>query len=99
MKTIFLTFNAISECKKIIKDFNPDIIVGTGGYACYPVIYAGKSLGVKTVLHESNALPGKAIRMLEDKVDKIFLNFKEAEKYFKNKGIEITKENNKREKD
>ncbi len=85
LKTIFLTFNAISECKKIIKDFNPDIIVGTGGYACYPVIYAGKSLGVKTVLHESNALPGKAIRMLEDKVDKIFLNFKEAERYFKNK--------------
>ena len=85
LKTIFLTFRAISECKRIIKEFKPDIIIGTGGYACYPVIYAGHSLGIKTVLHESNALPGKALRMLEDKVDKIFLNFKEAEKYFKDK--------------
>ncbi len=85
LKTIFLTLGAISESKKIIKEFKPDIIVGTGGYACYPVIYAGHSLGVKTVVHESNAVPGKALKMLENKVDKIFLNFKEAGQYFKDK--------------
>lgn len=83
IKACFLAFNAIQESKKIIKDFKPDIIVGTGGYACFPVIYAGHSMGIKTVVHESNALPGMALRMLEKRVDKIFVNFKEAEKHFK----------------
>ncbi|MBQ8739160.1 MAG: undecaprenyldiphospho-muramoylpentapeptide beta-N-acetylglucosaminyltransferase [Clostridia bacterium] len=82
LKTVFLTLGAIRESKRIIKDFNPDIIVGTGGYACYPVIYAGSSMGIKCVVHESNAVPGKALKMLENKVDKIFINFKESERYF-----------------
>ena len=82
LKTAFLTLSSIQKSKAIIKDFKPDIIVGTGGYACYPVICAGKSMGIKTVVHESNAVPGKALKMLEKKVDRIFLNFKETEKYF-----------------
>ncbi len=86
IKTVFLTLNAIKVSKEIIKDFKPDIIVGTGGYACFPVIFAGHSLGVKTVVHESNAIPGKALKMLEKKVDRVFLNFKEAKKYLKCKG-------------
>ncbi|MBQ7411431.1 MAG: undecaprenyldiphospho-muramoylpentapeptide beta-N-acetylglucosaminyltransferase [Clostridia bacterium] len=81
IKTIFLTISAIKECKEIIKEFKPDIIVGTGGYACFPVIYAGHSMGIKTVIHESNAIPGMALKMLEKKVDKIFLNFKEAKEH------------------
>ena len=79
----FKQFKALDKCKEIIKEFRPDIIFGTGGYATYPVIVAGKKLGVKTVLHESNVVPGKAILHLEKKVDKIFVNFKESEKYFK----------------
>ena len=82
IKTLFLTFEAIKESKRIIKEFNPDIIIGTGGYACFPVIYAGSSMGIKCVVHESNAVPGKALKMLEKKVDRIFINFKESEKYF-----------------
>lgn len=81
-KAVFLTLNAIRDSKAIIKDFKPDLIVGTGGYACYPVIVAGRALGVKAVVHESNAVPGKALKMLEKKVDKIFLNFRDARKYF-----------------
>ncbi|MBQ3040826.1 MAG: UDP-N-acetylglucosamine--N-acetylmuramyl-(pentapeptide) pyrophosphoryl-undecaprenol N-acetylglucosamine transferase [Clostridia bacterium] len=82
IKAVFLTINAIRESKKIIQDFKPNIIIGTGGYACYPVIYAGHAMGIKTVVHESNAIPGKALKMLEKRVDRIFLNFREAEKYF-----------------
>ncbi|MBO5373828.1 MAG: glycosyltransferase, partial [Clostridia bacterium] len=44
-KAVFLTLNAIRDSKAIIKDFKPDLIVGTGGYACYPVIVAGRALG------------------------------------------------------
>ena len=75
---------AIKRCKEIIREFRPDIIFGTGGYASYPVIIAGKKLGVKTVLHESNAIPGKAVLSLQGKADKIFINFEESRKYFKN---------------
>lgn len=82
IKAIFLTLSAIIESKKIIKDFAPDIIIGTGGYACYPVIYSGSAMGIKTAVHESNAFPGKAVKMLENRVDRIFLNFREAGKYF-----------------
>ena len=82
LKTVFLTVNAVKKCKNIIREFNPDIIIGTGGYACFPVIYAGHLMGVKCVMHESNAIPGKAIKMLEKKVDKIFLNFKQTKNCF-----------------
>lgn len=76
---------SIGECKRIIKEFRPDVIIGTGGYATFPVIYAGNKLGIKTILHESNILPGKAIRSLEKRANKIFVNFEESKQYFKNK--------------
>lgn len=85
VKSIFLTIAAIKESKKIIKEFCPDIIIGTGGYATFPVAYAGSRLGVKIALHESNAIPGKSIKLLERYADVIFTNFEESEKHFKHK--------------
>ena len=85
LKTLFLTMDAIKKSKQIIKEFAPDIIIGTGGYATYPVICAGHKLRINTALHESNVVPGKAIKMLENKADLIFTNFSESEGYFKNK--------------
>lgn len=75
----------IKASKKIIQEFMPDIIIGTGGYATFPVIYAGHKMGIKTVIHESNIVPGKAIKALEKRVDKIFVNFEESRRHFKNK--------------
>jgi len=80
---LYKQIKAVEKCKEIIREFRPDIIFGTGGYATYPVITAGKKLGIKAVLHESNAIPGKAILALEKKVDRIFVNFAESERYFK----------------
>ena len=85
LKCLTLLMKGIKDSKKIIQEFHPDVIVGTGGYATFPVVYAGKRLGVKTVLHESNLIPGKAIKVLESSVDKIFVNFEESKKYFKHK--------------
>ena len=85
VKSVYLTLASINKSKKIIKEFCPDIIVGTGGYATFPVAYAGKRLGVKVALHESNVIPGKAIKMLEGCADVIFTNFKESEEHFRNK--------------
>lgn len=78
LKKIFATFKGIGEAKKIIKDFKPDIVVGTGGYICGPVVTAAKSLKIPVVLHESNAFPGKAIKMLSKKADTILVSFEEA---------------------
>ena len=66
------------EARAIIKAFSPDLIVGTGGFACWPVVSVGASMGIPTVVHESNALPGKAIMQVRHKVDKILVNFPET---------------------
>lgn len=74
---------AVTECKKIIKEFKPDIVIGFGGYVTCPVLIAAKKLGVKTAIHEQNYLPGKVNRFLGNKCDEVFISFKENEQYFK----------------
>ena len=63
------------EAQKIISDFKPDCVIGTGGYVCYPVISAAHSLGIKTVIHESNAFPGLTTNLLKKKVDLLLTGF------------------------
>ena len=65
----------------IIRDFSPDIIIGTGSYACYPALAAGASLGIPTAVHESNAVPGLAVRLLAKRLSRVWLGFAEAEKH------------------
>ena len=64
--------------KKIIKEFQPDIAVGTGGYVCYPVLKAASALSIPTMVHESNAVPGLTTKMLQDEVDRILVGFEES---------------------
>lgn len=74
----FLMLRSKGEAKRIIESFRPDLIVGTGGYACWPLCSMGRKMGIPTVLHESNALPGKAVKQLRDKVDLILVNFQDT---------------------
>lgn len=60
---------------RILKRFKPDIVIGTGGYACWPIMAAAARMGIPTAVHESNALPGLAVRRLQDRVDRIWINF------------------------
>ncbi len=76
--------NAVSKCKKIIRDFEADVIVGTGGYASFPAIFAGARLGVPTVVHESNALPGLTTKMAAGVATKVLVCFEESVKHYKN---------------
>lgn len=71
------------EARRVIRKFKPDVVVGTGGYVCFPVIIAARMYGAAAFLHEQNAYPGLANRSLEKYVERIFLGFKDAEKYFK----------------
>ena len=68
----------------VIKKFKPDIVIGTGGYACWPIMAAAARMGIPTALHESNAHPGLAIRRLQSKVDRIWINFPETAAAFGN---------------
>ncbi|MEN6462045.1 MAG: undecaprenyldiphospho-muramoylpentapeptide beta-N-acetylglucosaminyltransferase [Syntrophomonas sp.] len=78
------------QAKDIIKNFRPDIIVGTGGYVSYPVVLAGTFFGPKTVIHEQNAYPGLANRKLAKRVNCVMLTFGEAAGLMDSKNIKIT---------
>ncbi|MCI8361766.1 MAG: undecaprenyldiphospho-muramoylpentapeptide beta-N-acetylglucosaminyltransferase [Clostridia bacterium] len=84
IKKLYKTFKGYGEAKKIIKEFKPDIVIGTGGYICGATITAAHKLGIPTLLHESNAFPGKAVTMLAKKTDCILVSFKEAKERIKN---------------
>lgn len=71
------------KAKRIIREFKPDVVVGTGGYVCYPVLKAASILGIPTAIHESNAVPGLTTRMLAGVVNTIMLGFDESRKYYK----------------
>lgn len=85
IKNNIKTIKGFSQAKKIIKEFNPDIVIGTGGYICGGAISSAYKLGIPTVIHESNAYPGKATKFLNKKLTKILLGFKDAEKFFDDK--------------
>ena len=85
------TLKGFGEAKKIIKEFKPDVVIGTGGYICGAAITMAHKLGIPTLLHESNAFPGKAVKMLANKTDCILVGFKEAkERLGKAKRIVVT---------
>ena len=79
LKKLYKTYKGIGEAKRIVKEFKPDIVIGTGGYICGAVVLAAKKNKVPVVLHESNAFPGKAVKMLAKKADTILVSFKDAE--------------------
>lgn len=89
-KSLYLFFKGIGSCKKKIKEFNPDIVIGVGGYITAPVIYSAKKLGYKTVIHEQNSIPGKSNRFLEKYTDKIMISLPGSEKYFNKEKTVLT---------
>jgi len=82
-KTGWGVLKGTAEARKIMKEFRPDVVIGTGGYVCVPVLLAGKQYGARTYLHEQNAYPGMANKLLEKTVKRVFLGFPDAAKYFR----------------
>lgn len=82
VKSISLLLKSIKILKKEIKKFNPDIVIGVGGYVTFPVIYTAKKLGYKTFIHEQNSIPGKSNKMLIKYTDKIAVSLPGSIKYF-----------------
>jgi len=76
-------YKSVQACKKIIKEFGADVIIGTGGYASFPLLMAGTLLKVPTCVHESNAMPGLTTRLIADRVDRVLTCFPESAKYYR----------------
>lgn len=89
-KTAGCLIKSYKKCKKLIRDFNPNVVIGVGGYVTAPVIYAAKKLGCKTVIHEQNSLPGKSNQFLSKYSDLICVSFKSSMKYFPNYKVVFT---------
>lgn len=81
IKTVARLASSSIESKKIIKEFKPDVCVGTGGYVCGPVIREAAKMGIPCVVHESNAFPGVTIKMLAKSVKTVMLVVEDAKKY------------------
>jgi len=82
VKTVFASVKGVMEAFKIINEFKPDIVVGTGGYVCGPVVLAACLRKIPTMILEQNVFPGITNKMLSRVVDVVGINFTETEKYF-----------------
>ena len=90
IKVLYQFLNARLKCKKIIKEFDPDVVIGTGGYVTGPVIWAGKKLGKKTFIHEQNSVVGLSNKYLTRYADKIGVSFSSTLNYFPKKKTVLT---------
>lgn len=75
IRSLWLAAISPVKAKKVIKEFKPDLVVGTGGYVSWPILVAASRMNIPTAVHESNAVPGLAVRRLVPYVDRIFTNF------------------------
>lgn len=75
--------SAVASCKRIFKEFRPDVVVGTGGYASFPALYAAQSMGIPTCVHEANALPGVTTKMAANRASRVLVAFEESVRYYR----------------
>lgn len=80
IKSAFLFLKGISKCKKIIRKFKPDVVIGVGGYVSAPVVYAAHKLGIKCCIHEQNSSFGITNKFASKYADKVFVSFESLEK-------------------
>lgn len=69
------------QVRKILKEFRPDVVIGTGGYVTGTVLGQAAAMGIKTITHESNSYPGMATKMLAKKADRVLLASEDAKKH------------------
>ena len=76
--TLLHMVGSMKKARTIIREFQPDVIVGTGGYASFPALKVGGKMGIPTAVHEANAVPGLTTRMVVKEADRIMVNFEDS---------------------
>lgn len=82
IKSVYYFLTSLKKSRQLIKEFNPDVVLGTGGYVCAPVLFQAAKLGIPTIIHEQNSVAGITNKFLAKYVDKIAICFKEARSQF-----------------
>ncbi|WP_026692121.1 undecaprenyldiphospho-muramoylpentapeptide beta-N-acetylglucosaminyltransferase [Peribacillus kribbensis] len=90
IKTVLRFLKGTRDSKRMLREFKPDVVIGTGGYVCGPVVYAAAKLGVPTIIHEQNSIPGLTNKFLSRYVDKIAVCFEEARPFFPEGKTQLT---------
>ena len=83
IQSVSYVLQAVSNCKKVIREFQADVVVGTGGYASFPALMAATMLKIPACVHEANAMPGLTTRMIADRVDRVLTCFPESAKHYR----------------
>jgi len=81
MDAILLLLNAIKESRSIIKEFQPDAVLGVGGYASFPLVMTAVTMGIPSAIHEQNSVPGLANKLLSRFVRRVFISFEQSSRY------------------
>ena len=82
-KALKNVLSAVSQCKKFIRNFKADVVVGTGGYASFPALHAASKLGIPTIVHEANAVPGLTTKMAAKTATRVLVAFEESAAYYR----------------
>lgn len=90
IKTVQLFLKSVKDAKRMIKEFKPDIVIGTGGYVCGAVVYAAARLHIPTIVHEQNSVAGVTNKFLSHFVDKVAISFESVADQFPKKKVVFT---------
>ena len=83
LHTVRVLASSGRQARAILRDFKPDLVVGTGGYASYPMVKAAAQAHIPTAVHESNSVPGLTTRMLEEYADVIMVGFEDCRQHYR----------------
>jgi UDP-N-acetylglucosamine--N-acetylmuramyl-(pentapeptide) pyrophosphoryl-undecaprenol N-acetylglucosamine transferase len=89
-KTVTRFLTGARRAKQLINKFKPDVVIGTGGYVCGPVVFAAAKLKIPTVIHEQNSVPGLTNKFLSKYVDRVAICFEEAKQFFPKEKVVFT---------
>ncbi|MGB9734864.1 MAG: undecaprenyldiphospho-muramoylpentapeptide beta-N-acetylglucosaminyltransferase [bacterium] len=90
VNAIILLFNAMTESRNIINEFKPDIVLGVGGYASFPIVMTAAMMHIPCAIHEQNSVPGLANKLLSRFVKKVFISFEASMKYLPQNKVILT---------
>lgn len=96
IRTVYKMVQSVRQSRKILKEFNPDVVIGTGGYVCAPVLYAASKLHIPTLIHEPNSVAGITNKFLARYVDRICISFDDVRQDFKRYADKIVRTGNPR---
>jgi len=82
LKSAWNVVHSRRQAAGILKDFSPDLVVGTGGYASFPAVRQAARMGIPTAIHESNAVPGLTTKGLSKVVDRVMVGFEESRSHY-----------------